>query len=71
MARMSFIVKMEDVDDESGERLEWEITEALVERFSELIFTDIMESNCGLRDRRGRSLSTGVRSSIKSAAIRT
>jgi len=41
--------------------LDWEVTEALVEKFSELIYTELRESSTGPRDLRGnRSSDTGV-----------
>jgi Mg-chelatase subunit ChlD len=37
--------------------IEWEVTEALVEKFSEFILAEVMEKRSGMKDRRGRQIS--------------
>ncbi|MGA1872332.1 MAG: VWA domain-containing protein [Thermoplasmatota archaeon] len=57
LAFMGFVRRTEGVDRLEEASVQWEITEALVEKFSEFIFAELMERSAGMRDRRGRQIS--------------
>jgi len=57
LAFMGFIQKMEGTETLEAASIQWEITEALVEKFSEFIFAELMEKSSGMRDRRGSQVS--------------
>ncbi len=56
---LSFMGYIERPMDSSLEdaSMEWEITEALVEKFSEFILAEVMGRSSGMKDRRGRQIS--------------
>ena len=37
--------------------IQWEVTEALVEKFSEFILAEVMEKRSGMKDRKGSQIS--------------
>ncbi len=57
LANMGYLKRVLFKDDIDDETREWEITEALVEKFSELIYAEVMEGRRGIKDRRGRQAS--------------
>ncbi len=57
LSRMGYVSRTEVHDNLDRIESEWEITEALVEKFSELIYAEIMEGRQGARDRRGTHIS--------------
>lgn len=57
LSQMGYISKTSPGENLEDIESEWEITEALVEKFSELIYAEVMEGSRGIRDRRGTSVS--------------
>ncbi|MFO8052212.1 MAG: VWA domain-containing protein [Thermoplasmatota archaeon] len=57
LAFMGYLEKRDDMRALDDAETQWEITEALVEKFSEFIFSEIMEKEGGVKDRRGRHVS--------------
>jgi Mg-chelatase subunit ChlD len=57
LSQMGYISKTSKSENLVDIESEWEITEALVEKFSELIYAEVMEGSRGIRDRRGKSVS--------------
>jgi uncharacterized protein with von Willebrand factor type A (vWA) domain len=57
LANMGYLKRVafrEEMEETAGE---WEITEALVEKFSELIYAEVMQKRKGMKDQRGRQVS--------------
>ncbi len=53
LTSMGYIQRKQPTTDMAGAIVEYEITEALVERFSELVFSDLMETGLKHRERPG------------------
>lgn len=57
LSSMGYLKKLKFGDGLENTEEEWEITEALVEKFSELIYAEVSEKRKGMIDRRGRQVS--------------
>jgi Mg-chelatase subunit ChlD len=57
MSQMGYLQRKTFKEEMEQAGTEWEITEALVEKFSELVYSDVMEGRRGRRDRRGTHVS--------------
>jgi Mg-chelatase subunit ChlD len=57
LSNMGFLQRMRVKDDLEDATGEWEITQALVEKFSELIFSEVMEKRRQMKDLRGTHVS--------------
>ncbi|MBN1390701.1 MAG: VWA domain-containing protein [Candidatus Thermoplasmatota archaeon] len=57
LAHMGYVQSSRRSDSLEEASLQWEITEALVDKFSEFIFSELMQRSTGLRDRRGKQVS--------------
>ncbi|MEA3558770.1 MAG: VWA domain-containing protein [Candidatus Thermoplasmatota archaeon] len=54
---MGYLEKRDNMNMIEDAENQWEITEALVEKFSEFVFSELMEKEGGIKDRRGRHIS--------------